>query len=155
VAVLLASAVSQWTLALGTLPIAYAAGAGQGPLPLLGRERVELLLTMALALMAIGTLVTLRLRRGDATLMLALFATQVAIGSVLLRAVITLVYLIIAIDLLSSERWAIPTLVQALRGRTGPGPPPRARPRTPPRSGPRPRPRVARRPRARSAQAPP
>ena len=38
VAVLLSSAVSQWTLALGSLPIAYAAGAGSGPLPLLGRR---------------------------------------------------------------------------------------------------------------------
>ena len=46
VAVLLSSAVSQWTFALGTLPVAYAAGVGQGPLPLLGRERVELLLTV-------------------------------------------------------------------------------------------------------------
>jgi cation:H+ antiporter len=154
VAVLLASAVSQWTLALGTLPIAYAAGAGQGPLPLPGRERVELMLTMALALMAIGTLVTLRLRRGDASLMLALFAAQIAIGSVLLRAAITVVYLIIAIDLLSAERWAIPTLVQALRGHYGPGPP-RARPRRRSRAGPRPRSRVAPRPRPRSAQAPP
>ena len=35
VAVLLSSAVSQWTFALGTLPLAFMAGAGQGPLPLL------------------------------------------------------------------------------------------------------------------------
>ena len=46
VAVLLSSAVSQWTLALGTLPLAYAAGGGKGALPLLGREQVEVLLTM-------------------------------------------------------------------------------------------------------------
>ena len=44
VAVLLAGAVSQYTLALGTLPLAYLAGAGTGPLPLAGRERIELLL---------------------------------------------------------------------------------------------------------------
>jgi cation:H+ antiporter len=138
VAVLLASAVSQWTLALGTLPIAYAAGAGQGPLPLLGRERVELMLTMALALMAVGTLVTLRLKRGDATLMLVLFVAQIAIGTVLLRAAITLVYLVIAFDILSSERWAIPTLAHALRGRPTPAPnPPRRRRPAPPRPGPR------------------
>src|SRR3954470_12896242 len=43
VAVLLSSAVSQWTLALGTLPLAYKAGVGVGPLPLLGREQIELL----------------------------------------------------------------------------------------------------------------
>ena len=54
VAVLLSSAVSQWTLALGTLPLAYAAGAGKGPLPLLGREQIEVLLTMGEALLAVA-----------------------------------------------------------------------------------------------------
>ena len=76
VAVLLSSAVSQWTLALGTLPLAYMAGVGKGPLPLLGREQVEILLTMGQALLAIAVLVTLRLRRRDATLMLGLFVAQ-------------------------------------------------------------------------------
>jgi cation:H+ antiporter len=131
VAVLLSSAVSQWTLALGSLPLAYAAGAGQGPLPLLGRERVEILLTMALGFFAVAALVTLRLRRSDATLMLALFALQAAVGSVLLRAALMLVYLVLAFDVISSQRWAIPTLVRALRGR----PPPRGqRRRSPPGS---------------------
>ena len=60
VAVLLSSAVSQWTLALGTLPLAYAAGAGKGPLPLLGREQIEVLLTMGEAPAGRG-------RAGDAT----------------------------------------------------------------------------------------
>src|SRR3954451_23304615 len=117
VAVLLSSAVSQWTLALGTLPLAYAAGAGKGPLPLLGRERVELLLTMGLGLFAVATLVTLHLRRSDATLMLALFALQVLVPTVWLRALLTVVYLVLAFDLLSAERWALPALVDALRGR--------------------------------------
>ena len=118
VAVLLASAVSQWTFALGTLPLAYKAGIGQGPLPLLGREQVELLLTMAQGFLAVSMLVTLRLRRGDATLMLALFAAQLAIPSVALRAAITLGYLALAVDVFSSERWAISTLARALRGRS-------------------------------------
>ena len=42
IAVLLAGAVSQYTLALGTLPIAFAR---HGALPLPGRERIELLLS--------------------------------------------------------------------------------------------------------------
>ena len=117
VAVLLSSAVSQWTLALGTLPLAYAAGAGQGPLPLFPREQVEVLLTMALAFLAVAVLVTLRLERRDAVLMLALFAVQSLIPSVVLRAALTLVYLVLAVDILASERWAIPTLAQSLRAR--------------------------------------
>ena len=123
VAVLLSSAVSQWTFALGTLPLAYKAGVGVGPLPLLGREQVELLLTMAQGFLAVSMLVTLRLRRADATLMLALFAAQLAIPSVALRALITLGYLVLAVDVFSSERWAIPTLARALRGRPTSPPP--------------------------------
>jgi cation:H+ antiporter len=123
VAVLLSSAVSQWTLALGTLPLAFAAGAGQGPLPLLGREQVELLLTMGQGLLAVAVLVTLRLERRDAVLMLVLFASQLAMPSVLIRAAMTLAYLVLAADILQSERWAIPTLMQSLRARSdGPGP---------------------------------
>ena len=123
VAVLLSSAVSQWTFALGTLPLAYKAGVGVGPLPLLGREQVELLLTMAQGFLAVSMLVTLRLRRADATLMLALYAAQLAIPSVALRALITLGYLVLAVDVFSSERWAIPTLARALRGRPADEPP--------------------------------
>ena len=115
VAVLLSSAVSQWTLALGTLPLAYKAGVGSGPLPLLGREQVELLLTMGQGLLAVAMLVTLRLDRRNATLMLVLFFLQLVIPSVLLRAVATLGYLVLAVDLFSSERWAIPMLARALR----------------------------------------
>jgi cation:H+ antiporter len=118
VAVLLASAVSQWTFALGTLPLAFMAGAGQGPLPLVAREQVELLLTMAQGFLAVAVLVTLRLERRDAMLMLVLFAAQLAIPSVVIRAALTLGYLVLAIDIFSSERWAIPTLARSVRGRS-------------------------------------
>ena len=120
VAVLLSSAVSQWTLALGTLPVAFAAGAGQGPLPLLGRERIEVLLTMGQGLLAVAVLVTLRLERRDAVLMLVLFVSQLAMPSVLLRAAMTVAYLALAMDILASERWAIPTLMRSLRARPDP-----------------------------------
>ena len=123
VAVLLSSAVSQWTLALGTLPLAYSAGAGQGPLPLLGREQVELLLTMGQGLLAVAVLVTLRLERRDAVLMLVLFVLQLALPSILIRAALTLAYLALAVDILASERWAIPTLARALRSGSDPAPP--------------------------------
>jgi cation:H+ antiporter len=118
VAVLLSSAVSQWTLALGTLPLAFSAGAGQGPLPLLGREQVELLLTMAQGFLAVAVLVTLRLQRRDAVLMLTLFVAQLALPNVLVRAALTIAYLAFAVDILASERWAIGALARSLR--TGP-----------------------------------
>jgi cation:H+ antiporter len=123
VAVLLSSAVSQWTLALGTLPVAFMVGAGSGPLPLLARERVELMLTMGQALLAVAVLVTLRLRRSDSMLIIALYAAQLALPSVTLRVALTLVYFVLAIDILASERWAIPTLRQTLRAPPAKAPP--------------------------------
>jgi cation:H+ antiporter len=120
VAVLLSSAVSQWTLALGSLPLAFAAGAGSGPLPLLAREQVEVMLTVGQGLLAVAVLVTLRLRRRDAVMMLALFVLQLAMPNVALRAALTLVYLVIAVDIFASERWAIPTLRHALRTGSSP-----------------------------------
>jgi cation:H+ antiporter len=123
VAVLLSSAVSQWTLALGTLPVAYAAGAGKGPLPLLGREQIEILLTMGEALLAVAVLVTLRLRRTDSVLMLTLFAAQMVMPFVVVRAALTLVYLVLAVDILASERWAVPTLRHTLWPRAAKAPP--------------------------------
>jgi cation:H+ antiporter len=119
VAVLLSSAVSQWTLALGTLPLAFSAGVGQGPLPLLGREQVELLLTMAQGFLAVAVLVTLRLQRRDAVLMLTLFVAQLALPNLLVRAALTIAYLAFAVDIFASERWAIGALARSLRS----GPP--------------------------------
>src|SRR3954470_6116710 len=131
VAVLLSSAVSQWTFALGTLPLAFMAGAGQGPLPLVAREQVELLLTMGQGLLAVAVLVTLRLQRRDAVLMLVLFVAQLLMPSVLIRAGLTLAYLTLALDILSTERWAVPTLAQSLRARSDPAPRARSDPAPP------------------------
>jgi cation:H+ antiporter len=123
VAVLLSSAVSQWTLALGSLPLAYVAGAGQGPLPLLGREQVELLLTTGQGLLAVAVLVTLRQEARDAVLMLTLFVVQAAIPGVAIRAALTVGYLVLAVDIGASRRTAIATLAGSLRARPGSAPP--------------------------------
>ena len=117
VAVLLAGAVSQYTLALGTLPLAYAAGPGVGPLPLAGRERVELFLAVAVALYAVAALIKLRLSRADATIMLGLFVTQLLLPAVITRLFIAVAFFVLAIDVLSSERAHIPAVARALTGR--------------------------------------
>jgi cation:H+ antiporter len=114
VAVLLAGAVSQYTLALGTLPLAYLAGAGTGPLPLAGRERIEMLLSIGVALYAVAALVTLRLSRGDAAIMFALFAAQFLLPAVVTRLALAIAFLALAIDVLLHERRSVPALVHAL-----------------------------------------
>jgi len=113
-AVLLAGAVSQYTLAMGTLPIAYAVGAGAGPLPLAGRERIELFLSVAVALYAVAALVGLRLSRGDTAIMLALFSAQFLLAAVFTRAVLGLAFMALALDVLVSERRHLPELAAAL-----------------------------------------
>jgi cation:H+ antiporter len=116
-AVLLAGAVSQYTLALGTLPLAYALGAGTGPLPLQSRERVELLLTTGVALYAVAALVSLRLSRGDATLMLFLFTAQFLLPLGITRIGTAVLFLVLAVDVLIAERVQLRPLLGALRAR--------------------------------------
>jgi cation:H+ antiporter len=114
IAVLLAGAVSQYTLALGTLPLAYVVGAGTGPLPLAGRERIELLLTVGVALYAVAALLSLRLSRGDSSIMLGLFAGQLLLPGTLTRLFFAVVFWAVAVDLLVAERRQLPALVRAL-----------------------------------------
>jgi cation:H+ antiporter len=115
VAVLLAGAVSQYTLALGTLPIAFALGPGVGPLPLAPREQIEMFLTVALALYAVAALVRLRVSRADATIMLALFTSQFLLPTVVTRLVLAVIYLVLAIDILVADRRQLRSLAGALR----------------------------------------
>jgi cation:H+ antiporter len=123
IAVLLAGAVSQYTLALGTLPIAFLAGAGAGPLPLQPREQIELFLTAGIALYAVSALVRLRLNRGDASIMLMLFAIQFLLPSVFTRVALGVIFMALALDVFLAEgRRGLPALVSALRSRPGESP---------------------------------
>jgi cation:H+ antiporter len=103
VAVLLAGAVSQYTLALGTLPFAFVVGAGSGPLPLAARERVELFLTVGVALYAVAALISFRLSRGDSTIMLMLFAGQLIVPTVFTRLWFGVAFWAVALDVLISS----------------------------------------------------
>jgi cation:H+ antiporter len=128
VLVLLAGVVSQYTLALGTLPLAYDLGRGVGPLPMAGRERIELFLTVGVALFTVAAFIRLRLSRGDATIMLSLFAAQFVLPTVFTRLVIGIVFAVIAIDILIAERGLIRPLLSAL---LPPGSPPASEARSP------------------------
>jgi cation:H+ antiporter len=138
IAVLLAGAVSQYTIALGTLPLAYALSPAIGPLQLAGRERVELLLTVGVALYAVAALLTLRLSRGDSSIMLAAFAGQLLVPSIVTRLFFAVVFWAVALDILLAERRRLPALLAAVRPQrrsagpeAGSRPPPRGRGRSP------------------------
>jgi cation:H+ antiporter len=114
-AIFLAAAVSQMTLALGTLPFAYLAGGGGSSIPLAGREQVEMLLTAATTLMAVAALASLTPERIDAWIVLILFAVQFAFPSTTVRIGVTVVLAMFALDVLASRRRAIGPMLAAVR----------------------------------------
>jgi cation:H+ antiporter len=119
VAVLLAGAASQYTLALGTLPLAFALGGGSGALPLAPREQMELFLTVGVALYAVAALVQLRVSRADAGIMLTLFAVQFLLPNIFTRLVVAVVFTTLAIDIFVADRRQLRPLVRSLRPEPG------------------------------------
>lgn len=81
IAMLISSKVNQWTLLMGSLPIAYLAGGGGTALVLDGRQIEEVLLTATQTMMGVALILSLRFHRSTAWLLLALFAVQFPITS--------------------------------------------------------------------------
>jgi cation:H+ antiporter len=118
-AVFLASAVSQWTLALGALPIAYLAGGGGTSLPLTAHAQLQLGFTIALTLFSVAALVTLRPERADAALVAGLVAIQFIYPTAFVHVVATFVLILFAINLLFDRRRAVRPLFRAVFGLYG------------------------------------
>jgi cation:H+ antiporter len=112
-AVLLASSVSQWTLGMGSLPIAYLAGNGGVSLPLAPREQLELALTGALTLFVTAALATLRPERPDAGLVAGAFVAQLVWPTALVRFAAAFVLFVFAVNLLASRRRQLRPLLAA------------------------------------------
>lgn len=93
---LLSSKVNQWTLLIGTIPVAYSIGLGRpGSLPLDLRQEHELWLTAAQSLFAVAVLVDLRLGLREAVLLFILFAAQFLFPDIHIEAAIA--YTVLAI----------------------------------------------------------
>lgn len=117
-ALFLSSAVSQWTLGLGALPLAYLAGGGGPIMPLAPREQLELAFTIAMTLFVVAALATLEPQRFDVVLVTTIFAAQLLYPAAILRVFATFVLLVFALDLLvHRRRHVVPTLGAVLRRR--------------------------------------
>ena len=116
-ALFLASSVSQWTLGLGALPIAYLAGGGGVSMPLAGREQLELGFTIAVTLFVVAALATLRPERVDAFLIVGVFLVQIIYPAPFVRFAAAFVLLVFAIDLLCARRRHIRPLLRTGFGR--------------------------------------
>jgi cation:H+ antiporter len=118
-ALFLASSVSQWTLAMGVLPIAFFAGGGGMAMPLDAHQQLELGHTVALTLFAVAALAALRPERVDAVLMVGLLAIQLIYPTAFIELASTFVLLVFALDLFVDRRHAVRPLFGALLGRRG------------------------------------
>ncbi|KAB2376448.1 sodium:proton exchanger [Actinomadura montaniterrae] len=97
---LLSSKVNQWTLLIGSLPLAYKAGGGAWSLPLDSRQLEEVLLTASQTVLGLGLLIDLVLRRWEAALLFVLFAIQFALPGEQARLVLSGIYLAVGFTVL-------------------------------------------------------
>jgi cation:H+ antiporter len=117
---LVSSKVNQWTLLVGTLPIAFALSSGTlHGLPIIARQREEVLLTAAQSLFAVATLCSLSMSLREAWYLFVLFWGQFFMGALLpahLHGVelvwFSIAYLVLAARILVRERRCLPRLVR-------------------------------------------
>src|SRR5919106_2299782 len=114
VGLFLASAVSQWTLAIGLLPLAYFAGGGGISFPVAGEGQLELGLTVALTLFAVAALSVLKPERVDAALCVAVLAVHFIYPTNFVRIGAAFVLSVFAIDLFIDHRRAVRPLFNAV-----------------------------------------
>jgi cation:H+ antiporter len=84
IGLLLSSKLNQWTLLVGSLPMAYSVGAGQlATLPFDVRQVNEVFLTAAQSLFGIAVLASLSFELSEAAILATLFLAQLVIGGYL------------------------------------------------------------------------
>jgi cation:H+ antiporter len=133
---LVSSKVNQWTLLVGTLPIAFAiASSSTHGLPIIARQREEVFLTAAQSLFAVVTLINLSMSLREAAALFVLFWAQFITGAVVPAdwhgaelVLFGLAYLVLALQGLIGSRREVPRLLhdgfRANYGELSAGPPP-------------------------------
>lgn len=111
IATLISSKVNQWTLLVGSLPIAHLAGGGGAGLVLDGRQVEEMLLTATQTMMGVALILALRFHRHTAWALLALFLVQFPISSTEGRLALSGLYAAVAVvGLVVNRRHLWPTV---------------------------------------------
>ena len=117
---LVSSKVNQWTVLVGSLPIAFAvASSSLHGLPLGGREREELALTAAQSVFGVAVLGNLEVSTAEAISLFTLFTLEFVLGTVLpagqrtiVRVGFSVVYLVVAAVILIVKRRDTVALVE-------------------------------------------
>lgn len=121
---LISSKVNQWTLLIGTLPVAYSiSGHTFSPLPMDGRQAEEVLLTAAQSAFAVAIFASLSISLLEAGLLFGLFSTQLFLTDQTVRYGFSGAYLALAAAALLRDRATLPTVFSEAR-RTAAGLPP-------------------------------
>jgi cation:H+ antiporter len=113
---LISSKVNQWTLLVGSLPIAFSlSGTSLEPLPMDARQAEEVFLTAAQSLFAIAVLTSLSFSYREAILIFVLFSLQLVIPITEVRLGFGALYILLALLWFLSERREIPQLFKSAR----------------------------------------
>jgi cation:H+ antiporter len=116
---LVSSKVNQWTLLVGTLPIAFAiASSSTDGLPIIARQREEVFLTAAQSLFAVVVLINLSMSLREAAALFTLFWAQFIAGAVVPKEhhdveliLFGVIYLVLAMWVLVGSRREVPRLL--------------------------------------------
>jgi cation:H+ antiporter len=113
---LISSKVNQWTLLVGSLPVAYSiSGTTLSGLEMDARQTEEVFLTAGQSLFAIAVLTSLSFSSREAALIFILFSVQLVVPITEVRLGFGAAYVLLALFWFVSERRDIPALVGAAR----------------------------------------
>nr|WP_231995787.1 sodium:proton exchanger [Mycobacterium sp. 852002-51163_SCH5372311] len=113
IATLISSKVNQWTLLIGSLPVAHLLGGGGFSLALDPRQVEEVLLTATQTMMGVALILALRFHRFSAWALLVLFLVQFPIASTHGRLLLCGIYTALAIAALVVNRRHLAATVKA------------------------------------------
>jgi cation:H+ antiporter len=131
--ILIASKVNQWTLLVGSLPLAFSiSGTTLSPLEFDSRQQTEVLLTAAQSLFAVFIFVSLSMHYREAALLAVLYVSQLFFFDTTVRLGYSSLYLLLALLWLLRDRPLLPDLWLATRGTVSGAPTPNPNKRPPP-----------------------
>ena len=114
--ILIFSKVNQWTLLVGSLPLAFSISGGTlSPLEFDARQQGEVLLTAAQSLFAIAIFMSLSMHYREAALLAVLYGSQLFFFDTTVRLGYSSFYLLLALIWLFRERPLLPDLWRATR----------------------------------------
>jgi cation:H+ antiporter len=114
--ILISSKVNQWTLLIGSLPLAFSISGGTlDPLDFDSRQSEEIFLTAAQSLFAVAILVSLTMNRWEALALGGLFLTQFFFTDETIRIIYAFVYLAIALLVFVRDVPRLGTFARAVR----------------------------------------